>query len=169
MSKHLCLAIAIVVGAACTTDAQLPSPDVSYGSPCGPSVATVARIIDGDTVELDTGDNVRYLLIDTPESTGGADDCYGEEAKEFNRSLVEGQTVSLYYDVECEDMYGRLLAYVYVGDREVNRLMIERGYACVLHIPPNGEQYVDQYEDLEDDARDAGVGMWGACAVVTCD
>jgi micrococcal nuclease len=136
---------------------------------CGPSTAVVERVVDGDTVELDDGTRVRYLLVDTPESTNGKDDCYGTEATEFNRQLVEGKSVHLEYDVECEDQYGRLLAYVEVADREVNSLLVERGYACVLHIPPNGDDRVDQFEELEQIADAGGKGMWGACSDVTCD
>ncbi len=138
-------------------------------SRCGPSEAVVARAIDGDTVELEDGTRVRYLLVDTPESTNGKDDCYGAEAAEFNRQLVEGKSVRLEYDVECEDQYGRLLAYLEIGDRELNTLLVERGYACVLHIPPNGDDRVAQFEDLEQIAKATGKGMWGACPVVTCD
>lgn len=136
---------------------------------CGPSEAVVARAIDGDTVELEDGTRVRYLLVDTPESTNGKDDCYGAEAAEFNRQLVEGKSVRLEYDVECEDQYGRLLAYLEIGDRELNTLLVERGYACVLHVPPNGDDRVAQFEDLEQIAKATGKGMWGACPVVTCD
>ena len=136
---------------------------------CGPTEAVVARVIDGDTVELDSGERVRYLLIDTPESTGGKDDCFGQEATELNRMLVEGQTVTLRYDVECTDSFDRLLAYVEVNGREINSLLVERGAACVLVVPPNGEGRRDEYEDLEREARANLVGVWGACEDVTCD
>jgi len=136
---------------------------------CGPGSATVARVVDGDTIELTGGTKVRYLMIDTPESTGGADDCYGEEAKSYNAQLVEGQAVTLRYDQECEDHFRRLLAYVSVQGREVNTLMVERGFACVLHIPPNGNDRLDEFEALEAAARAEGRGMWGVCDVVACD
>lgn len=141
----------------------------SDASRCGPEEAVVERVIDGDTVELEDGNRVRYLLVDTPESTNGADDCYGAEAAEFNRQLVEGETIRLEYDEECEDRFDRLLAYVEVDGRDVNALLVERGYACVLHIPPNGDDRVDQFEDLEQLAQAGGKGMWGACPDVTCD
>jgi len=142
------------------------------GIPCGPGSARVARVIDGDTIELAdaAGTKVRYLLVDTPESTGGADDCWGEESKEYNRSLVEGQAVSLAYDVECTDRFDRLLAYVSVGGREINSLLVERGHACVLFIPPNGEDRKGEFEALEATAKAEGRGMWGACGdEVSCD
>lgn len=136
---------------------------------CGPGSGVVARAIDGDTVELESGETVRYLMIDTPESTGGADDCFGENAKTFNEDLVLGETVRLEYDVECEDPFSRLLAYVSVGDQEINTLLVDRGYACVLHIPPNGDDREAEFEALEAAARAAGRGMWGVCAEITCD
>lgn len=136
---------------------------------CGPSSGVVARVIDGDTVELATGETVRYLLVDTPESTGGATDCFGENAARANGDLVLGQEVALAYDVECEDRFGRLLAYVSVGDVEVNTRMVDRGYACVLYIPPNGADRVAELEALEASARAAGRGMWGVCEEITCD
>lgn len=139
------------------------------GNSCGPSRATVARIIDGDTVELENGDKVRYLMIDTPESTGGADDCYGQESTGYNRDLVLDRQVKLSYDVECADFYDRLLAYVEVDGQEVNTRMVEYGYACALYIPPNGQDRRPEFENLEAAARAAGRGMWGACNVVTCD
>jgi micrococcal nuclease len=136
---------------------------------CGPRTATVARVIDGDTVELTSGERVRYLMIDTPETTGGKNDCFGAEAVAFNRQAVEGREVSLAYDEVCEDDFGRLLAYVSVGDREINALMVERGYACVLQIPPNGAGRADEFDDLEYAAKTGMAGLWGACDEVTCD
>lgn len=139
------------------------------GSACGPSAGLVTNIVDGDTIDLDTGDRVRYLMVDTPESTGGATDCYGQESKQFNRDLVLGQRVELTYDQECTDRFGRLLAYVSVAGAEVNTRMVERGYACVLYIPPNGDARRSEFENLEAAARAAGRGMWSACQEVTCD
>lgn len=143
--------------------------DPAAGSACGPTEATVARVVDGDTVELTTGERVRYLLVDTPEITNGKNDCFGAEARDFNRNLVEGKTISLQYDVECEDRYGRLLAYVQLDGRDVNRLLVDRGYACVLHIPPNGEERSSEFQSAEAAAEAGLVGLWGACEEVTCD
>lgn len=134
---------------------------------CGPARGTVARVIDGDTLELESGEKIRYLLVDTPESTTRTE-CYGAEAKAFNQSLVHGQEVELTYDIECRDRFDRLLAWVTVGGQDVNRLLIERGYACVLHISPNGDDKVDAYETLEQEAKDAGRGLWGACTPAPC-
>ncbi len=139
------------------------------GPACGPSEAVVKRVIDGDTVELEDGQRVRFLLIDTPESTQGKDDCFGQESSNFNRELLEGKTIQLSYDRECTDSYDRLLAYIELEGRDVNALFLERGLACVLHIPPNGRERIQEYRDLESAARQGQVGLWGACEEVTCD
>ena len=136
--------------------------------PCGPTKATVARVIDGDTVELDSGERVRYLMIDTPESTQGKIDCFGEQAADLNSSLVLGETVTLRYDAKCTDNYGRLLAYVSTEEGEINRILVRRGYACVYHIPPNGDDRRAEFEALEAEAQTLGKGLWDACGIPTC-
>ena len=138
------------------------------GPDCGPRQATVERVIDGDTIVV-TGDvRIRYLLVNAAEITNGHDDCYGANAAQFNADLVLGKTVELTYDARCEDAFGRTLAYVTTGGQDINQLMIERGYACVLHIPPDGDARADQFQALESAARLAGRGLWGACDPVPC-
>lgn len=138
-------------------------------SQCGPCEGTVKRALDGDTIELTSGKKVRYLMVDTPEATSGKDDCYGKEAAAFNADLVTGKTVRLDYESDCEDMFGRLLAWVKVEDREVNSLLIERGFACVLYIAPNGEDRHQDMVALQSQAKLAKKGMWGACEEVACE
>jgi micrococcal nuclease len=133
------------------------------GSDCGPSAGTVERVIDGDTVVLATGEKIRYLLIDAPETTNGHDDCYGSNAATFNTDLVLHKTVELTYDTECTDMYGRLLAYVSVDGMDVDQLMVERGYACVLFIPPDGTSRYHELEIDQADAKALNKGIWGSC------
>jgi micrococcal nuclease len=129
----------------------------------------VARVVDGDTVVLQSGERVRYLLVDTPESTGGKHDCFGAESRDFNRSLVEGRVVRLTYGEACTDRYGRLLAYVSVDGREVNSVLAQEGYACVLYVPPAGGSRRSEFQALESAARRARRGMWGQCAQVACE
>src|SRR4030067_982445 len=73
----------------------------------------VVKVVDGDTVELENGQKVRYIGIDTPETTLGKNDCYGTEATEKNKELVEGKRVRLEKDISETDKFGRLLRYVY--------------------------------------------------------
>ena len=139
-------------------------------SPCGPAEGTVTRVLDGDTVDLASGVRLRYLLVDTPEISHNASEdacCFSDEARLLNESLVLNQDVTLEYDQECQDMYGRTLAYVSADGRMVNRLMVERGFARVEIIPPNGK-YADEFKALEQSAKDADAGLWGACAAQAC-
>lgn len=129
---------------------------------CGPRQAVVDRVIDGDTI-VAGGRTIRYLLVDAPEITGGHADCYGDNAAQFNTDLVLGKTVELDYDTACEDRFGRTLAYVSAGGHDVNRLLVERGYACVLHIPPDGDDRADELSAVQAAARSARRGLWGAC------
>lgn len=128
---------------------------------------TVERVVDGDTVQLVGGEKIRYLMVDTPESTT-THECYGENAKTFNRDLVEGKEVELRYDVVREDRYGRTLAYVTVGGVEVNTLLVERGFGCVLHIPPDGDDRLEEFKALEAAAKAANRGLWGMCMPRPC-
>jgi len=135
---------------------------------CGPGVAVVQRVIDGDTVELTNGERVRYLLVDAPEMAGNDSECHAQHALFVNRALVEHRTIQLRYDVPCRDRFGRLLAFVTVGGMEVNSELIAQGEACVLHVPPSGASRIEQFHALERRARDDGRGLWGACAEPPC-
>jgi micrococcal nuclease len=132
------------------------------GSPCGATEAKVTRVIDGDTIEIEGGVKIRYLLVDTPEVSNGGD-CYGDNAKQFNTDLVLNKTVEISYDEVCTDMYGRSLAYVTVDGQEVNTLLVQRGYACVLYLPPDGMSRVEEFRALQLDAKNARRGLWSAC------
>lgn len=138
---------------------------------CGGGVdtATVARVIDGDTIELDGGERIRYLMVNTPETTGGKNECYGSNAVQFNMDLVTGKEVELRYDVQREDQFGRTLAYVTVDGMEINRLILERGFGCLLHIPPNGDDRLDEFKMLEQTAKLSMKGLWGACNPIPCN
>ena len=80
----------------------------------------VVDVVDGDTIEVRIDgevEDVRYIGVDTPESVKPDTpvECFGPQASHFNERSVEGETVRLDFDAERRDVYGRLLAYVYVG------------------------------------------------------
>jgi micrococcal nuclease len=124
----------------------------------------VVRIVDGDTIHVRIGaqiEKVRYIGVNTPEvhhPTRG-EEPGGREASELNRQLVAGKRVRLEFDVQERDRYGRLLAYVWVGDLMVNAELVRRGYAQVMTVPPN-VRYQDLFLKLQRDAREAGRGLW---------
>jgi micrococcal nuclease len=131
------------------------------------AVATVTRVVDGDTIEAridDRVEDVRYIGVDTPETVkpDAPVQCYGPPASTFNHHLVEGRPVRLVFGVERRDVYGRLLAYVYLGRRFVNATLVRRGLARTLTIPPN-DRFAPLFRRLELRAARAGRGLWGAC------
>jgi micrococcal nuclease len=104
-----------------------PTPTQS-GGPSQPNnleTATVARVVDGDTIELADGRRVRYIGMNTPER----DQPYYKEATDINRQLVEGKTVQLEFDVETFDQYGRTLAYIWIEGIMANLEIVQQGYA----------------------------------------
>jgi micrococcal nuclease len=123
-----------------------------------PETATVTRVIDGDTIDIATGQRVRYIGIDTPE-VYPEQEAYGMEAWQANRKLVEGKKVRLEPDVSETDKYGRLLRYVYVDDTFVNAELVRLGLAEAKAYPPD-TRYQDLLEQLEGEARQTGRGMW---------
>ncbi len=129
--------------------------------------AYVKRVIDGDTIEVsidDHTDEVRYIGIDTPETVkpGTPIQCFGPQASALNHRLVEGHAVRLVFDSERRDVYGRLLAYVYVGQRFVNARLVRLGYARTLTIPPN-DTHAGLFHRLARAAGLSGRGLWGTC------
>jgi micrococcal nuclease len=130
--------------------------------------AYVVRAVDGDTIEVRLGghlEDVRYIGIDTPETVkpGAPVQCFGPRASDFNHGLVEHRRVRLVFGVERRDTYGRLLAYVHLGGRFVNAILVRRGLARSLTIPPN-DRYAPVFRRLELRAARAGRGLWDACA-----
>ena len=125
---------------------------------------TVVRVVDGDTIHVRVGERlekVRYIGVNTPEvhHPRKGEEPGGREATDVNRSLVAGQRVRLETDVQARDRYGRLLAYVWVGDTMVNAEMVRRGYAQVMTVPPN-VRHQTLFLTLQREARDADRGLW---------
>ena len=132
-----------------------------------PTEASVRRVVDGDTIELSDGRLVRYIGVDAPESrrqVGGQwvedPEPFSREATAFNRQQVEGRRVRLEYDAQTHDRFGRLLAYVYVGETMINASLLEAGVAQPLTIPPN-VRYAERFRALAKQARAEGRGVWG--------
>ncbi len=101
---------------------------------------------------------MRYIGIDAPEVYPKLE-AFGMEAWQANRQLVEGKDVRLERDVSETDGYGRLLRYVYVDDILVNAELVKEGLAQAKAYPPD-IKYQDYLEELEQQARLGGRGMW---------
>lgn len=137
-------------------EVELPPSDPGPDQPDDNlDAATVARVVDGDTIELTDGRRVRYIGINTPERG----QPYYTEASEANRQLVDGRQVQLEFDQDTFDQYGRTLAYIWVDGVMANREIVARGYANTFTVPPN-VKYDEAFRQAERDAREAGRGLW---------
>lgn len=139
--------------------------------------ASVARVVDGDTLKLSDARRVRLIGVDTPEvhysekllrdaKRTNKDvrtiQAMGKRASQFTKQLCEGKRVRLESDVTKFDKYKRTLAYVYLEDGTfVNAEIIKEGYAQVMTIPPN-IKYADYFLKLQREARDARSGLWAS-------
>ena len=128
----------------------------------------VIRSVDGDTIELEGGQKVRYVGVNAPETVDPRRkvECFGKEASTFNASLVEGKMVRLERDVSGTDKYGRLLRFVYLEDGTfVNEVLVREGYAYASAYAPDFTRKFF-FAEAEKDARKNQRGLWSPD---TCD
>jgi len=119
-------------------------------------INTVTKVIDGDTIEIETEERVRLICIDSPETN----EPYYTEAKNFLISYILNKKVKLVKDVSETDRYGRLLRYIYLEDEFVNGVLVEEGYARVYRYSPD-TKLCDKLSALETKAKNDKLGIWG--------
>jgi len=135
----------------------------SYGKETNKTLVTVARVIDGDTLELANGKEVRLLGIDAPEKGH-----YGyEEAKNKLKELVLGKNIVLEKDVNNADRMGRLLRYVFVDSTFVNLEMVKQGYANVYIVLPDNK-YEKELMQAENESKSNKIGIWKLSEFADC-
>lgn len=133
----------------------------------------LVKTIDGDTIKIIyEGEkiNVRYLLVDTPETNHPrlGKQPFGERAKERNQELMNSGKLEIEFDIgERVDKYGRLLAYIYIDGESVQEKLIEEGLARVGYIYPPNTRHLDVYEKAQERAKKAGIGIWSLEDYVT--
>ena len=156
-------------GQAGKAPAELATSDAERASwPAPPKdavAAKVQRVVDGDTLVAmvrSQRERVRVIGVDTPESVdpNRPDEPFGEEASDFAKHYLDGETVRLAGDAEPRDRYGRMLAYVWLRDGTFwNALLAAEGYAQQLTIPPN-VTYAGLFRRLVGEARRNDRGLW---------
>ena len=130
------------------------------------SLAVVARVADGDTLELTSGERIRLIQVDSPEL--GEGECYAREAREtLERLTPAGTQVALEADpgLDRTDTFGRLLRYVFVDGENVNVSLVRAGAAAPYFFDGQEGEYAFELLDAVKDARNDDAGMWGACEV----
>lgn len=132
--------------------------------------ATISRVVDGDTVQLSTGEKVRFVGVNTPESTT-RHETYGKEASNYTTSKLQGKSVWLQKDVSETDRYGRLLRIIWLAiptnDMDENEIrskmfnadLVLNGYAEPSTYPPD-VKYSDSFVKFAREARTANKGLW---------
>jgi endonuclease YncB( thermonuclease family) len=128
-------------------------------------LATLAFVLDGDTIELTDGRRVRLVQIDSPEGGEGRE-CYADAARDTLRSLtVDGSEILLVADplLDDEDRFGRLLRYVYAEDSNINVDLVERGAATVWFVDGVEGIFAQDLLAAATRANEAQRGLWGVC------
>ena len=131
--------------------------------------AVVARVIDGDTIELVDGTRVRLVQIDTPEKHV---ECYGDQASALTRRLIPtGTHVRIEQDPKLDqvDRYRRKLAYIWKGDEDVNVTLVRDGAAGVWFFGGRRGRYASEFLKAAGEARADHAGLWSACPLARFD
>lgn len=161
---------AALEGADCDGLPGLAETGVVVADPPGKR-GRVREIVDGDTLYISFGariERVRLFSVDTPETYAG-EECYGTNATAHTASLISvGTIVWLERGIVERDRYDRLLFYVWYEDdagryRLLQDAIVRDGYGVVDIYPPD-----DRYEAWllqgEQDAVNAGRGLWSECS-----
>ena len=150
-----------------TSTSRSENPSAPIRNETNTDEVFVTRVIDGDTIQIEGGQKVRYIGIDTPETVDPRTSvqCYGKEAAAKNRELVEGKRVRFEKDVSETDKYGRLLRYVFIGETFVNETLVRGGYAFSSPYPPD-VKYQDVFNRAEKFAKENDKGLWGSCGFI---
>jgi len=126
----------------------------------------IPSVIDGDTLEIH-GERIRLHGIDAPE---GKQLCVKPTDERWRCGQRAALTLADLIDrrpVRCEgnerDRYGRLIAVCYLGGLDLNRWMVENGWAVAFR------KYSLNYVDAEEEAKAAHRGIWSSGFVMPWD
>jgi micrococcal nuclease len=160
---------AISASPSVTTTSKAATKPTPQTAPKNRIDAKVVRVVDGDTMKVSfteggkvKEETIRLLLVDTPESVDPEKPVqpFALDASNYAKTMLTGKDVQLELDVSERDKYGRLLCYLYVGDKMFNELLLENGYARVAYIYPPNVKYVDQFRAVQKTAQQKGVNIW---------
>ena len=122
-----------------------------------PKDGVIERVIDGDTIALRDGTMVRYQGVNAPNSN----EPFYKEATEANKKLVENKQVTLQYDAYTSDRFGRILAYVFVGDKNISVELVKQGLAKVAIYEDRRKLiYQDEFLKAEQESKNKKLGVW---------
>jgi len=118
----------------------------------------VIKVIDGDTMLLSGGDELRLASIDTPEEG----ELYYDEAKGYLSELALGKTIRVEFPSQRRDKYGRLLGYVFVDTVMAGEAILNRGlgYLLLFHASDLDRPEVQRLLAAQRRAMEARVGLF---------
>ena len=136
---------------------------------CWPTISSaglfkIVRVYDGDTIKAvghDIEIKVRLVGIDAPETSKGKrrpGQAFGRKAEKYLAGLVLNKVVDI--KGYGSDRYGRILAEIYVDDRNINVEMVKSGYAEIYSGRPPKGLYMKDYKQAENLAKSVGQGIW---------
>jgi endonuclease YncB( thermonuclease family) len=148
---------------------------------CTNKLTMVSKVIDGDTVVIANGERVRLVQIDSPELSSG--ECYAEESKKALDEILKAYLISsattqsdlktLEKDIGVKleqdsnldsiDRYGRQLAYLYVGNMNVNIELVRIGAAAPYFYQGSKGTFAEELKSAADFARGNQLGIWKSC------
>jgi micrococcal nuclease len=149
-----------------TTQLCGQNPNFSY--PYGyTKKAFVSRVIDGDTFVLSDSQHVRILGIDCPEIArqNKPAESFSKEASEMTKSFIEHKTVKLTFEGRAFDIFGRLLAYVWLTDSKgkdsvfVQAELLKSGLARISYYTKE-KRYYALFYNLRNTAMKKKLGIW---------
>jgi micrococcal nuclease len=124
---------------------------------------TVARVFDGDTVQLTDGRHLRFIAINTPErdhDNRPAEPLADTAKHQLETLLASDNSLLLRFDEEKKDRHGRLLAHPYLyNGRNLTQAMLQTGLGFHITVPPN-LLFLDCYQQAEQTAREQQQGVW---------
>lgn len=131
--------------------------------------AKILKVVDGDTMKVSYNESgkvkeetIRLLLVDTPESVDPdkAVQPFALDASKYAKDTLSDKEVKIEIDVSERDKYGRLLCYLYIGDKMFNEMLLENGYARVAYVYPPNVKYVDKFREIQKTAQQKGINIW---------
>jgi endonuclease YncB( thermonuclease family) len=135
-----------------------------------PRTFLVSEVVDGDTIRLANGTRVRLVQIDAPELRGG--ECYARAARQHLIALLPADSrIRLAFDPRLDriDRFGRQLAYLFVGGKNLNLALVRRGAAAPWFFDGDRGRYAGTMMLAARQARAAGRGLWSACPATVLD
>jgi len=122
----------------------------------------LSKVIDGDTIELESGEKVRLIGINTPEVASRFSEAQpgGQQAKKRLKSMLRSPILLLEYDEQHYDKYDRLLAHCFLENGDyINQQLLKTGHAMLTLIPPN-LRYAGSLRAAQAEAESKGLGVW---------